>query len=286
MLRFPQRDKHYRTPHTGNLLRSATSTSRTPTIEKSLNSRVLHIPSISKENQDQCPNLLQSAMLTAPAVLLLMVSLLKVDGSRSTMSRARSYFAKGIMSLKMMATPEMDYINLGSSDLKVSKVCLGTMTWGQQNTMAEGIEQLDVAFNEYGINFLDTAEMYPVPTKPETQGETDRVIAKWLKGRDRSKVIVASKVSGASERITWLPGRNGNGARVSKKDIMVSVEESLKRLGTDYIDLVQIHWPDRYVPLFGGAAYDASLEREYYSFEEQLRAFDDLIKQGKVRHGK
>jgi aryl-alcohol dehydrogenase-like predicted oxidoreductase len=201
------------------------------------------------------------------------------------MSRTRSYVAKGFSSMKMMATPAMDYINLGSSDLSVSKICLGTMTWGQQNTMAEGIEQLDIAFNEYGINFLDTAEMYPVPTKPETQGETDRVIAKWLKGRDRSKVIIASKVSGASERITWLPGRNGNGARVSKKDIMVSVEESLKRLGTDYIDLVQIHWPDRYVPLFGGAAYDQSLEREFYSFEEQLRAFDDLIKQGKVRHG-
>jgi Aldo/keto reductase family len=246
---------------------------------------VLHIPAISEEDQDQCPNLLQPAMITAPVVLLLMVSLFKVQGSRSSMSRTRSYVAKGFSNMKMMATPEMDYINLGSSDLSVSKVCLGTMTWGQQNTMAEGIEQLDVAFKEYGINFLDTAEMYPVPTKPETQGETDRVIAKWLKGRDRSKVIIASKVSGASERITWLPGRNGNGARVSKKDIMVSVEESLKRLGTDYIDLVQIHWPDRYVPLFGGAAYDQSLEREFYSFEEQLRAFDDLIKQGKVRHG-
>lgn len=188
--------------------------------------------------------------------------------------------------LRMMSTaPDMDYINLGSSDMKVSKICLGTMTWGQQNTMAEGIEQLNVAFDEYGINFLDTAEMYPVPVKAETQGETDRVIAQWLKGRDRSKVILASKVCGASERITWLPGRNGAGARVSTKDITVSVEESLKRLGTDYIDLIQIHWPDRYVPLFGGDAYDQTLEREYVSFEEQLRALDDLRKQGKIRHG-
>lgn len=187
--------------------------------------------------------------------------------------------------LRMSSPPAMDYVNLGSSDMKVSKVCLGTMTWGQQNTMEEGIQQLDVAFNEYGINFLDTAEMYPVPTNPETQGETDRVISKWLKGRDRSKVIIASKVSGASERITWLPGRNGEGSRVSKKDIVVSVDESLKRLGTDYIDLIQIHWPDRYVPLFGGAAYDEKLERSYHSFEEQLRAFDDLVTQGKVRHG-
>jgi len=187
--------------------------------------------------------------------------------------------------MKMSSSaPAMEYTLLGSSDLKVSKVCLGTMTWGQQNTMAEGIEQLNCAFDEYGVNFLDTAEMYPVPTKPETQGETDRVIAKWLKGRDRSKVILATKVSGASDRITWLPGRDGAGARVSKKDIKISVEESLKRLETDYLDLVQIHWPDRYVPLFGGATYDQTLEREYYSFEEQLRAFDELIKEGKVRH--
>ena len=210
---------------------------------------------------------------------------LKASSGLKIAPQSRSSFLKSIR-MKMSAIPEMDYTTLGSSDLLVSKVCLGTMTWGQQNTEAEGIEQMDVAFNEYGINFMDTAEMYPVPTKPETQGETDRIIAKWLAGRDRSKVILASKVSGASERITWLPGRNGNGARVSKKDIIVSVDESLKRLGTDYIDLVQIHWPDRYVPLFGGGTYDQKLEREYYSFEEQLRAFDDLIKAGKVRHSK
>lgn len=208
----------------------------------------------------------------------------KASGLNMVQPKTR-YLSQLSAKLRMSSTPTMDYANLGSSDMKVSKVCLGTMTWGQQNTMAEGIEQLDVAFNEYGINFLDTAEMYPVPTKPETQGETDRVISKWLKGRDRSKVILASKVSGASERITWLPGRNGEGARVSKKDIIVSVDESLKRLGTDYIDLIQIHWPDRYVPLFGGAAYDQKLERSYHSFEDQLRAFDELIKQGKVRHG-
>jgi aryl-alcohol dehydrogenase-like predicted oxidoreductase len=142
--------------------------------------------------------------------------------------------------MKMSSTSSMEYTLLGDSDLNVSKVCLGTMTWGEQNTMAEGIEQMDIAFNEYGVNFLDTAEMYPVPTKPESQGETDRVIAQWLKGRDRSKVILASKVCGASDRITWLPGREGKGARVSYNDIMVSVDESLKRLGTDYIDLLQV----------------------------------------------
>jgi aryl-alcohol dehydrogenase-like predicted oxidoreductase len=178
----------------------------------------------------------------------------------------------------------MEYTKLGDSDLEVSKVCLGTMTFGQQNTVDEGVEQLDFAFDKYGINFLDTAEMYPVPTKAETQGDTDRVISKWLKGRDRSKIILASKVAGASPRLTWLPGRNGEGCRVSKKDILVSVDESLRRLGTDYIDLVQIHWPDRYVPIFGATNYDLKQERDYISFEEQLSAFKTLVKQGKVRY--
>eukprot|EP01035_Chromulina_nebulosa_P066833 gene66833-91533_t len=96
---------------------------------------------------------------------------------------------------------EIDRINLGSSDLLVSKVCLGTMTWGQQNTEDEGIQQLNYAFNECGINFLDTAEMYPVPTKAETQGKTDLIISKWLKTVDRSKVILATKVAGFSDSI-------------------------------------------------------------------------------------
>ena len=96
-----------------------------------------------------------------------------------------------------------DRIKLGGSDLHVSKVCLGTMTWGQQNSEYEGIEQLDCAFKEYGINFLDTAEMYPIPTKAETQGRTDKIISKWLKGMDRSKVVLATKVAGHSNFITW-----------------------------------------------------------------------------------
>jgi aryl-alcohol dehydrogenase-like predicted oxidoreductase len=178
----------------------------------------------------------------------------------------------------------MDYTKLGSSDLMVSKVCLGTMTWGQQNTEEEGIEQMNVAFDEYGINFLDTAEMYPVPTKAETQGATDRCIAKWLKGRDRSKVILATKVAGASERLTYLPGRNGKGSRVRREDIIASVDASLERLGTDYIDLLQIHWPDRYVSLFGGSAYDLTQERDYTPFEEQLETLGEIVKAGKVRY--
>lgn len=176
----------------------------------------------------------------------------------------------------------MDYTTLGSSDLNVSKICLGTMTWGEQNTEEEGIEQLNAAFHEYGINFLDTAEMYPIPTKAETQGATDRIISKWLPTMKRSDVILATKIAGPG--IKWLAGRNGENSKVSKEQVEVSIDETLKRLGTDYVDLLQIHWPDRYVPLFGAASYNMSLERDASSFEEQLLALDSLVKKGKVRN--
>jgi len=180
--------------------------------------------------------------------------------------------------------PSIRRRQLGSSDLVVSDVCLGTMTWGKQNTLEEGVEQLDLAFDEYGINFLDTAEMYPVPTEPETQGATDRTIGAWLKKRGRrDDVVLASKICGASERITWVRG-DGRGTRVTEADIVEGVEASLKRLGTDYIDLLQIHWPDRYVPLFGAGAYEASQEREAVPFGEQLAAMKKLVDAGKVRH--
>eukprot|EP01038_Epipyxis_sp_PR26KG_P005162 gene5162-7186_t len=174
-------------------------------------------------------------------------------------------------------------VKLGGSNLMVSPICLGTMTWGQQNTEIEGMEQLDYAIKECGINFIDTAEMYLVPTKAETQGMTDKIIGKWLKSYDRSKIILATKVAGYSDRLLYLPGRNGKGSRVSKEQILVSVEESLKRLQTDYIDLLQIHWPDRYVPLFGDDSYSYNNEREFVSFQEQLETLHDLVKCGKVR---
>jgi len=139
----------------------------------------------------------------------------------------------------------MDYQKLGDSDLVVSKVCMGTMTFGQQNTLDEGAEQLCKAFDEYGVNFLDTAEMYPVPTKPETQGLTDKAVRQFLKTRpNREDVILATKVSGRADRITWLPRREEETpAAVTYDQIIDSVDASLKRLGTDYIDLLQIHWP-------------------------------------------
>eukprot|EP00197_Chlamydomonas_leiostraca_P005555 CAMPEP_0202867978 /NCGR_PEP_ID=MMETSP1391-20130828/9902_1 /ASSEMBLY_ACC=CAM_ASM_000867 /TAXON_ID=1034604 /ORGANISM="Chlamydomonas leiostraca, Strain SAG 11-49" /LENGTH=386 /DNA_ID=CAMNT_0049548071 /DNA_START=29 /DNA_END=1189 /DNA_ORIENTATION=- len=173
-------------------------------------------------------------------------------------------------------------VKLGDSDLMVSLCCLGTMTWGQQNTEKEAHEQLSYAW-DMGINFMDTAEMYPVPTKAETQGLTDKYIGSWMKGRKRDSIVLASKISGYSERTTWVrdPPRT---TRVTREQIKESVDASLKRLGTDHIDLLQIHWPDRYVPLFGGGAYDAAQERQGdVPFEEQLQGMEDVIKAGKVR---
>jgi len=178
----------------------------------------------------------------------------------------------------------MDYTKLGSSDLTVSKVCMGTMTFGNQNTIEEGVEQLNVAWDEFGINFLDTAEMYPVPTKEETQGLTDKTVAEFLKTRKREDVILATKVAGRSDRLTWLR-KNKEEVRVNRKQILESVDSSLKRLGTDYIDLLQIHWPDRYVPMFGSGDFTANnIKEDTISFEEQLSTFQELIKEGKVRY--
>jgi len=118
------------------------------------------------------------------------------------------------------------------------------MTFGEQNTIEEGVEQLNLAWDDYGINFLDTAEMYPVPTKADTQGATDEAVRQFMKGRQREDVILATKVAGRSDRITWLRD-DESGSKVNRKQILESVDKSLQRLGTDYIDLLQIHWPDR-----------------------------------------
>ncbi|KAL3615403.1 hypothetical protein CASFOL_041064 [Castilleja foliolosa] len=176
----------------------------------------------------------------------------------------------------------LQYKKLGDSDLFISEITLGTMTFGEQNTEKEAHEQLNYSF-ERGINALDTAEMYPVPVKKETQGRTDLYIGSWLKSQARDKVILATKVSGYSERATYLRD-NAKVLRVDATNIRESVEKSLKRLNTDYIDLLQIHWPDRYVPLFGEYAYDPSKWRSSVPVAEQLRAFQELIDQGKVRY--
>jgi aryl-alcohol dehydrogenase-like predicted oxidoreductase len=177
---------------------------------------------------------------------------------------------------------DMQYRKLGSSDMMVSSCCLGTMTWGNQNTEEEAAAQMNLAW-EAGVNFMDTAEIYPVPVSEEKHGATDRAIAKWLKSNNRARdeVILASKVSGYNERFTWL--RDGP-TRVTRDQIISSVDASLSRLGVDHLDLLQIHWPDRYVPMFGSVAYDCKKERDdAVSFEEQARAMGELVASGKVR---
>jgi len=180
----------------------------------------------------------------------------------------------------------MDFCKLGSSDLEVSKVCMGTMTFGEQNTLEEGVEQLDLAFDNYGINFIDTAELYPVPAKPDTQGMTDKTVAAFLKNRKRDEVILASKVCGYNDRMTWMPRKDSDKpTSLTKEQILYSVDESLKRLGTDHLDLLQFHWPDRYTGgLFGQPDFSPSEVRESVAFEETLEAVQKLVDEGKVRY--
>lgn len=170
---------------------------------------------------------------------------------------------------------------LGMTDLRVSELCLGTMTFGEQNTEAEAFAQLDRALDA-GINFIDTAEIYPVPPKAETQGATERFIGNWLAERGgRERLIIASKVAGPGDWIDYLrmPGR-----RLDRTNIEAALDASLKRLQTDYIDLYQLHWPDRETNYFGKLGYSHPETDVSVPLLETLQVLDDLVKAGKVRH--
>jgi len=174
----------------------------------------------------------------------------------------------------------MEYKKLGSSDIKVSQICLGTMTWGEQNNESEAHEQLDYAVDA-GINFIDTAEMYPVDPRAETQGLTETYIGNWLaKRQDRDKLIIATKVCAQME---WLPYIRNGQARLDKKNINQALNESLKRLQTDYIDLYQIHWPERDTNFFGQLGYYHAPEKDGVPIAETLAVLGELLKQGKIR---
>ena len=176
----------------------------------------------------------------------------------------------------------MEYRQLGRTDVKVSAICLGTMTWGTQNSEAEGHAQMDYAFDR-GINFLDAAEMYPVPPSAETYGRTEEIIGSWMKARgNRDKVVVATKVAGPDGRLTYL--RDGQ-PRLNRNHIEAAVEASLKRLQSDHIDLYQLHWPERSANRFGKLGFTAYEEGEDPTpLEETLEALDAVVKAGKVRH--
>jgi aryl-alcohol dehydrogenase-like predicted oxidoreductase len=175
----------------------------------------------------------------------------------------------------------MHYSRLGRTDVKVSRICLGTMTWGEQNSEREAHAQLDLALAA-GINFIDTAEMYPVPPKAETYGRTEQYIGSWLKARgQRDRVIIATKVMGCSDDLTYVRGGN---TRLTRANIEAALDASLKRLQTDYIDLYQLHWPDRRTNTFGKLGYKHDPDDEPVPIEESLAALADLVKAGKVRH--
>jgi aryl-alcohol dehydrogenase-like predicted oxidoreductase len=176
----------------------------------------------------------------------------------------------------------MQYRPLGRTGLDVSLICLGTMTWGQQNTEAEGHAQMDYAF-ERGINFFDTAELYPIPPRAETQGATERIIGSWFKSRGtRDRIVLASKVIGRSDN-TWFRD-DGSKGELSRAQIEEAVNKSLKRLGTDYIDLYQIHWPDRPMPWGSNPVVYRHAEGPSHPIEETLEILGDIVKTGKIRH--
>ena len=174
----------------------------------------------------------------------------------------------------------MNYKKLGNTDLVVSTICLGTMTWGEQNTIKEGFEQMDYALDQ-DINFFDAAEMYPSPCRKETYGETEKIIGHWFSERkNRDKIILASKISG--------PGMDyirGGGLQFSEKNISIAIENSLKRLKTDYIDLYQLHWPERKTNFFGRLGYEHKEDsNEWNDFEKILIVLENFIKEGKIRY--
>lgn len=173
----------------------------------------------------------------------------------------------------------MDYRKLGRSGPKASAVCLGTMTFGEQNSEAEAHSQLDLAF-ERGVNFIDTAEMYPVPARQQTCGASESIIGSWLKRKPRERIVLATKAAGPSRNLTWI---RGGPPALDAANLRAALEGSLRRLGTDYIDLYQLHWPERNQPLFGQWQYDPARERPATDIRVQLEALAGLVAEGKVR---
>lgn len=175
----------------------------------------------------------------------------------------------------------MLYRPLGSSPLKVSALCLGTMTWGEQNTQRDAFAQIDRA-RDAGVNFIDCAEMYPVPPRGETYGSTETIIGQYLCERgQRDNWVLASKIAGPSRDMQHI---RGGQTRFNRHHITAALDASLQRLQTDYLDLYQLHWPDRNTNFFGKLGYQHDLEEQITPIEESLEVLDDLVRAGKIRY--
>jgi len=173
----------------------------------------------------------------------------------------------------------MQTTSLGRDGPRISRICLGTMTFGKQNSEAEAHAQLDHAFAQ-GVNVVDTAEMYPVPPGEKTVGITETIVGNWLARQPRDRVILATKATGPG-RYAWPRGGRLGFTRANLRE---ALDGSLKRLRTDHVDLYQLHWPDRNVPLFGKARYEPDEERDFTPLAETLEAMGELVREGKVRH--
>ena len=178
----------------------------------------------------------------------------------------------------------MKYRKLGNTNIDVSVICLGTMTFGEQNSEAEGFEQMDYAF-ERGINFFDTAELYAVMPRKETYGKTEEIVGNWIqKRKNRDKIILASKIASKSEDdLHWIRKGSKN-LGFDRKNMEEAINSSLKRLKTDYIDLYQLHWPERKVPKFGVLDFEYDPYDEWTAIEDVLENLNRLVKAGKIRH--
>jgi aryl-alcohol dehydrogenase-like predicted oxidoreductase len=177
----------------------------------------------------------------------------------------------------------MKYNQLGNSDIEVSRICLGTMTYGEQNTEREGHQQLDFALDQ-GVNFFDTAELYAIPPKAETYGATEAVIGSWLKKRGRrDDIVLASKIAGPGP--DWVGHIRGGLTRFDETNISSALDESLKRLQTDYVDLYQLHWPERQTNYFGKLGYQLPTDEETLTpVFETLQALEKQVRAGKIRY--
>ena len=173
----------------------------------------------------------------------------------------------------------MNFKKLGNTDLKVSTICLGTMTWGEQNSQKDAFEQMNYAVDQ-GINFFDTAELYAIPPNKKTYGKTEEIIGNWFKQKNnREKIVLATKISGPG--LSWI--RDG-GLQYTEKNIKKAIDDSLKRLKTDFIDLYQLHWPERNTNYFGRLGYEHTEEKKWNDFKSILEILKKFINQGKIRY--